>query len=131
MRVLGLEQYLGRQQESAIYPEMAEKIAGVMKTKTAQEWMDLMSQYDICAAPVRSMDEAVDDPHNRARNMVIEVDSPIGKVKQAGIAPKLSDTPGKVRGTSPIIGQHTDEILGGLGYDSAKITSLRECGAVG
>ena len=63
--------------------------------------------------------------------MVIEVDSPIGKVKQAGIAPKLSDTPGKVRGTSPLIGQHTDEVLGALGYDAGKIASLRERGAVG
>ncbi len=131
MKVLGLDEYLGRQHEAAIYPEMAERIAGVMKTKTAQEWMDVMSQYDICAAPVRSMDEAVADPHNVARQMVIEVDSPIGKVKQAGIAPKLSDTPGKVRGTSPIIGQHTDEVLAGLGYDAGKIAALREKGAVG
>lgn len=131
MRVLGLDEFLGRQHESAIYEEMAEKIAAVMRTKTAQEWMDIMSRHDICAAPVRSMDEAAVDPHNVARGMVIEVDSPIGKVKQAGIAPKLSDTPGKVRGTSPIIGQHTDEVLKGLGYDEAKIAALRGQGAVG
>jgi crotonobetainyl-CoA:carnitine CoA-transferase CaiB-like acyl-CoA transferase len=131
MRVLGLDEYLTRQHEAAIYPEMASKIAAVMRTKTAQEWMDIMSQHDICAAPVRSMDEAVADPHNVARGMVIEVDSPIGKVTQAGIAPKLSDTPGKVRGTSPLIGQHTDEVLAGLGYDAAKIAGLREQGAVG
>jgi crotonobetainyl-CoA:carnitine CoA-transferase CaiB-like acyl-CoA transferase len=131
IRVLGLDEFLPRQHDASCYADMAAKIAAVMKTKTAQQWMDIMSQHDICAAPVRSMDEAAVDAHNVARQMVIEVDSPIGKVKQAGIAPKLSDTPGKVRGTSPLIGQHTDEVLGALGYAAGKIASLRERGAVG
>ncbi|HXU23137.1 MAG TPA: CaiB/BaiF CoA-transferase family protein [Tepidiformaceae bacterium] len=131
MRVLGLNQYLDKQHDAAIYPEMKATLEQTFRTKTAQEWMDIMSQHDICAAPVRSMDEAAVDPHNVARQMVIEVDSPIGKVKQAGIAAKLSDTPGKVRGTSPIIGQHTDEVLKALGYDDAKVAKLREQGAVG
>ena len=131
MRVLGLDQYLARQHDAAVYPEMKATLEATFRTKTAQEWMDIMSQHDICAAPVRSMDEAAVDPHNLARQMVIEVDSPIGKVKQTGIAPKLSDTPGKVRGTSPIIGQHTDEVLKALGYDADKVARLREQGAVG
>ena len=131
MRVLGLDQYLDKQHDASIYPEMKSTLEATFRTKTAQEWMDIMSQHDICAAPVRSMDEAAVDPHNVARQMVIEVDSPIGKVKQAGIAAKLSDTPGKVRSTSPIIGQHTDEVLKSLGYDEAKVAKMREQGAVG
>ncbi|MBK9546721.1 MAG: hypothetical protein IPO51_12930 [Dehalococcoidia bacterium] len=59
------------------------------------------------------------------------MDSPIGKVKQIGVGPKLSDTPGKPRFTSPILGQHTDEVLKGLGYDDARIAALREAGTVG
>ena len=86
MRVLGLDQYLDKQHDASIYPEMKSTLEATFRTKTAQEWMDIMSQHDICAAPVRSMDEAAVDPHNVARQMVIEVDSPIGKVKQAGIA---------------------------------------------
>ena len=70
------------------------------------------------------------DPHNLARQMIIEVDSPIGKVKQAGIAAKLSATPGAVRGTAPMPGQHTDETLAALGYDAARIAKLRESGAI-
>ncbi|MCZ2112108.1 MAG: CoA transferase [Dehalococcoidia bacterium] len=131
VKVMGLEEYLGRQHDASAYPEMFEKYAAVFATKTADEWMELMSQYDICAAPVLEMENVVTNPHNLARNMVIEVDSPVGKVKQVGIAPKLSDTPGQVRATAPVIGQHTDEVLAGLGYDAAKIAALREQGVVG
>ncbi len=131
VNVMGLEEYLGRQHDASAYPEMFEKYAAVFATKTADEWMELMSQYDICAAPVLEMENVVTNPHNLARNMVIEVDSPVGKVKQVGIAPKLSDTPGQVRATAPVIGQHTDEVLAGLGYDAAKIAALREQGVVG
>lgn len=130
-QVLGTEEYLERQHDKAIYPEMKAKWEGIFKTKTADEWMEIMSQRDICATPVLEMDRVVSDPHNLARDMVVEVDSPIGKVKQIGVGAKLSDTPGQVRTTAPLIGQHTDEVLKGLGFDDAKIAELRSSGAVG
>src|SRR3970282_1898030 len=130
-RVLGVEEYLERQFDEAAYPEMKAKYEAIFRTKTADEWMELMSQYDICAAPVLEMENVVKDPHNLARGMVIEVDSPIGPVKQIGVGAKLSDTPGKVRGTSPLIGQHTGEILAALGYDPGEIATLREAGVGG
>ena len=63
--------------------------------------------------------------------MVVELDSPIGKVKQIGVGPKLSDTPGIPTTTAPILGQHTDDVLKALGRDDAQIAALRESGAVG
>ena len=131
MKVMGLDEYLGRQYEEAAYPEMFDKYREVFRTKTADEWMQVMSEHDICAAPVLEMENVITDQHNLARQMVIEVDSPVGKVKQVGIAPKLSDTPGKVRGTAPMLGQHTDAVLADLGKDAAKIAELREAGVVG
>lgn len=130
-KVMGLEEYLEKQHDQSIYPEMKAKYEAVFKTKTADEWMELMSQHDICAAPVLEMDRVVTDPHNVARGMVVEVDSPVGKVKQIGVGAKLSDTPGQVRTTAPIIGQHTNDVLKAIGYDEAKIAALRESGAVG
>jgi crotonobetainyl-CoA:carnitine CoA-transferase CaiB-like acyl-CoA transferase len=53
-----------------------------------------------------------------------------GKVKQVGIGPKLSDTPGSVRHVGPDLGEHTDEILAGLGIAAEEITRLRETGAI-
>jgi crotonobetainyl-CoA:carnitine CoA-transferase CaiB-like acyl-CoA transferase len=110
---------------------MKAKWESIFRTKTADEWMAIMSQRDICAAPVLEMDRVATDPHNLARGMVIEVDSPIGKVKQVGIGAKLSDTPGRVTATAPLIGQHTEAILETLGYDPAKVEDLKARGVVG
>jgi crotonobetainyl-CoA:carnitine CoA-transferase CaiB-like acyl-CoA transferase len=129
--VLGTTEYLEKQYESAIHPEMKAKWESIFRTKTADEWMAIMSQRDICAAPVLEMDRVATDPHNLARGMVIEVDSPIGKVKQVGIGAKLSDTPGRVTATAPLIGQHTEAILETLGYDPAKVEDLKARGVVG
>ena len=91
-----------------------------------------LSKTDICAAPVLRLDEVLADPHNRARQMVVEVQHPtLGTVQQVGIAPKFSETPGSVRSTAPAPGQHTDDVLHGLGYDAARIAGLRASGAVG
>ncbi|MGI8927478.1 MAG: CaiB/BaiF CoA transferase family protein [Tepidiformaceae bacterium] len=130
-RVLGLDEYLGTQFDQSRWEEQKEKIGAVMATKSADEWMEIMSQHDICAAPVLEMENVVRDPHNLARGMVVEVDSPIGPVKQIGVGPKLSDTPGKASHSAPTIGQDTDELLASLGYDGARIASLRSSGAIG
>ena len=129
-KVLAIEEYLQSQFDQSKWPELITKLQGIFKTKTADEWMAIMSQFDICATPVLEMENVVTNEHNLARGMVVELDSPVGKVKQIGVAPKLSDTPGKPRTTAPVLGQHTDEVLAGLGYDAAKIAALRAQGAV-
>ncbi len=130
-KVIGTEDLLPKQFSQDEWPAMTERFAGIFATKTADEWMAIMSQHDICAAPVLEMENVVTNEHNVARGMVIEVDSPIGKVKQIGVGPKLSDTPGKPKHSAPIIGQHTDEVLKSLGYDDAKVAALREAGTIG
>ena len=130
-KVIGTEDLLPKQFNQDEWPAMTERFAGIFATKTADEWMAIMSQHDICAAPVLEMENVVTNEHNVARGMVVEVDSPIGKVRQIGVGPKLSDTPGKPKHSAPVIGQHTDEVLKQLGYDDAKVAALREAGTVG
>lgn len=129
-KVIEVEDLLPKQFAQDEWPAMIERFKGIFKQKTADEWMAIMSQHDICAAPVLEMENVVTNEHNLARGMVIEVDSPIGKVKQIGVGPKLSDTPGKPKFSSPLIGQHTDEVLKGLGYDDGKIAALKDAGTV-
>ena len=59
--------------------------------------------------------------------MILEIDHPVsGKIKVPGIPIKLSDTPGDIRMTSPLLGQHTEEILKELlNYDDEKIEELK------
>lgn len=129
--VLGIEEMRTEQHNSARWPEFKEKIAAVMRTKTADEWMAIMSERDICAATVLEMENVVTNPHNVARNMVIEVDSPIGPVKQVGVGPKLSDTPGKPRHSAHALGQDTNEVLAGIGLSAERIAELRAAGTIG
>jgi len=96
-------------------------------TKTREEWFELLTNQDVPVAKVQTMDEVFLDPQVLHRRMVLEIEHPdLGKVKQLGIAIKLSDTPGKVRSFSPLPGQHTDTILKGIGYRQTQIAELRQ-----
>jgi crotonobetainyl-CoA:carnitine CoA-transferase CaiB-like acyl-CoA transferase len=101
------------------------------KTRTRDEWFEILSKTDICVGRMLTLDEVADDPQVRARKMIVELDAPGGrKVKQVGISVKLSETPGSIRSLAPELGQHTDEVLGELGYSQADIERWREEGAI-
>ncbi len=112
--------------------EMKAGLQKVFRTKTRDEWFDELIQKNIPVGKVYSFDEVFTDPQMVHRKMVIEVnDSKVGTVRQMGILPKLSDTPGQVRTLSPLHGEHTDEILLGVGYSLDEIDALRKGGIVG
>jgi crotonobetainyl-CoA:carnitine CoA-transferase CaiB-like acyl-CoA transferase len=131
-KAMGREDFAAHEFDTAQHPEIFEHFRAEFRKKTRAEWFEYLSRWDICAAPVLRLDEALNDRHNRARGMVVEVEHPtLGRVQQVGIAPKLSETPGAARTTAPAPGQHTDEVLRGLGYDDARVDALRAAGAVG
>lgn len=130
-RALGCEQYITDQNNHEKWTEMLEHFAAIFKTRTRDEWFDYLSQSDICVGKMLTLDELEHDPQIRARNMIVEVETPTGeKVKQVGISVKLSDTPGSIRSLAPKLGQHTEEILGELGYSKNDIERWRESGAI-
>src|SRR5262245_59311598 len=96
-------------------------------TKTREEWFDILTKADVCVGKVYSVPEVFQDPQVRHRQMAVELDHPVaGKVMQAGVAVKLSDTPGSIRSFAPSLGENTEEVLRGIGYSAAKIAELRE-----
>lgn len=102
------------------------------RERTRNEWFQELRQRDICVAPVYSLDEALADPHVRARGMVAEVEHPeFGRVRQVSVGPKFSETPGSVRRTAPVRGEHTEEILLEAGYSDEEIAALKEAKAAG
>ncbi len=114
----------------------AEYIKGELRdifiARDRDEWWETLSQTDnIAVAKVSSLDEVASDPQNLYRDMVIQAGMVNGEsVRQVGIGPKLSDTPGSVRFMGATTGQHTDEVLTELGYSVEDIAGLRESGAV-
>ena len=94
-------------------------------TKTKFEAMDILNQYDIPCGPILSMKEIAEEPALRATGTIVEVDHPTrGKYLTVGNPIKLSDSPTEVT-RSPLLGEHTDEILAQLGFDSGYIAALR------
>jgi len=131
-RVMGREDFIPHQFDAEKREEIAAHFREQFKSKKRDEWFTVLQETDICAAPIYGLGEALEDPHNLARGMVIDVDHPdAGRVKQVGIGTKLSDTPGSVRVLAPAPGQHTDDVLSTLGYPADEIASLREAGTVG
>jgi formyl-CoA transferase len=100
------------------------------KTKTKFEAMDLLNRYDIPCGPILSMKEIAYEPSLRATGTVVEVDHPArGKYLTVGNPIKLSDSPTVVT-RSPLLGEHTDEVLAQLGFSAGDIQALRTEGAV-
>jgi formyl-CoA transferase len=96
------------------------------KTMTKFEAMDILNKYDIPCGPILSMKEIAEEPSLRATGTVVEVDHPVrGKYLTVGNPIKMSDSPTEVT-RSPLLGEHTEEVLAQLGYSAEKIASLRE-----
>ncbi len=131
-QALSCEEYIPHQNNREKYPEMFEALRTKFKEKTRDEWFEELRQRDICVGPVYSLDEVFEDPHVQARGMVTEVQHPeFGAVKQVGVGPKFSDTPGAVRTTSPKRGEHTVDLLREAGYADGDIEELRAAGIAG
>ncbi|MBR0783264.1 CaiB/BaiF CoA transferase family protein [Bradyrhizobium iriomotense] len=106
-------------------------IAAWTSQRTMDEILASLDAADVPAGRIYSVADIVDDPHYAARDMILPTEL-LGDVtvKMPGIAPKLSDTPGAVRWPGPTLGQHTDEVLTGLGLQAGDIAQLRRSGAV-
>ncbi|MCY3767939.1 MAG: formyl-CoA transferase [Gammaproteobacteria bacterium] len=100
-------------------------------TKTKFEVMDICNPLDIPVGPILSMKELSEEPSLRATGTIVEVDHPErGRYLTVGCPVKLSDSPVEVV-RSPLLGEHTDEILASvLGYSEPEIQSIRESGVV-
>jgi alpha-methylacyl-CoA racemase len=124
----GLEDddFFARQNDRTQWPAMKERLVELFKTKTRDEWCELMEMSDVCFAPVLSMTEAPAHPHNEARGTFVERDG----IVQPAPAPRFDRTPGGIQRPPSHAGQHTDEVLAEWGVDATTIAKLHETGAI-
>ena len=111
------------QMDRTKWPELKNEIGKIVKTKSRDEWNEILEGSDVCYAPVLTVEEAVQHPHNVERNTFTE----IAGLTQPMPAPRLSATPGAIQKPPAHPGQHTEEILIEAGMN---VQSLRKSGAV-
>jgi len=94
-------------------------------TKDKFEAMDILNKHDIPCGPILSMKELAEEPSLRKTGTVVEVDHPKrGKYLSVGNPIKLSDSPTDVK-RSPLLGEHTEEVLAELGFNKEQVEALR------
>jgi crotonobetainyl-CoA:carnitine CoA-transferase CaiB-like acyl-CoA transferase len=102
------------------------EIEAILKTRDRDDWYETLVRADVCVGKVYDVEEVLRDPQIHSRQMIVDVQHPLfGPVTQVGIAIKLSDTPGSIRRTAPLPGEHTVEVLQGLGMTVDQIEDLR------
>tara|TARA_Y100001960_G_C14645697_1_gene813241 strand:- start:217 stop:1038 length:822 start_codon:yes stop_codon:yes gene_type:complete len=115
------------QLDKASWPEMSARFEQVFRTKTRQEWCEIMEGTDVCFAPVLTFNEAPHHPHNKARETFVEVEG----VAQPNPAPRFDRTPGSVKGASPAVGENTREGLVSWGFEPSEVDEMLASGVVG
>ena len=128
LRLTGIDPAsLPSQMNKAEWPVAKEQLAAVFRTKTRDEWNEILETSDACYAPVLTMSEAANHPHNVQRGTFIEV----AGLTQPAPAPRFSKTVAEVTRPPSHAGQHTAEILAEwLGADAQEIAALKSSGAV-
>ena len=112
---------------------VTETLNEITKKKSSEWWLTELEKEKIGCGPINNLDQVFADPHVKARDMVVEMDHPaMGNkpIKLIANPIKLSKTPPTYRKAPPLLGQHTDEILGEAGLSADEIAKLKEDGTV-
>ena len=122
LRLTGLEDdpEFARQMDKASWPHLKQRLAELFATRTRDEWCAVMETTDVCFAPVLTMSEAAQHPHNVRRGTFVE----IAGTPQPAPAPRYSRTPAEISRPPAHPGQHSEEILRDWGFDAATIEAL-------
>ncbi len=129
-RLIGRPDLAGRQHDPERRAEIEEAFRSAFRTRTAQEWHDLLAGEETCVTKIYDLHEVFSDPQVLHRKMALELEHPqAGRARQVGFPVKLSETPASLRRFAGVKGEHTEEVLRELGYSPLDIRRLREKGA--
>jgi crotonobetainyl-CoA:carnitine CoA-transferase CaiB-like acyl-CoA transferase len=108
-------------------------LEAIFRQRTTAEWLARLQAEGVPTAPIQRVDQVLDDPQVRLREMVVEMDHPkLGAVPTLGTPIKPAGAPAFRPAPPPALGEHTDAVLGGLlGYGAERIAALRQSGVIG
>jgi crotonobetainyl-CoA:carnitine CoA-transferase CaiB-like acyl-CoA transferase len=110
---------------------LAGRIEHITSQKPCSHWLAVLDENDIPCGPINDYGQALSNPQIVARDMVVEVDHPtLGRIRTLGSPMKMSATPPDVTRRAPLLGEHTDEVLGEAGFADHEIAALREARAI-
>ena len=138
VRMMGMENSVGQEERfrtnalrtknrGALIPILQEKL----DQQTASVWLEKLAEAEIPAAPINTVEEAVNDAQTLARNMIVQLEHPaLGVARSIGNPIKFSETPVSYRLPPPMLGEHTSEVLRGLGYSEEEVQAMSNFSAV-
>ena len=107
---------------AALRSILAERFA----TQTSARWHGILEAAEVPCGPIEDIVAAFESPEAQALEMGVDVEHPaLGILRQAGIPLRFARTPGAIRTAPPLLGEHTDEVLAGLGYTVGEVADLR------
>jgi len=108
------------------YKVLDEIVGAALGKLTLAELRETFARHEVGFSPIYDIADVFDDPQFKARNAIVSVpDSELGSVRMQGVVPRFSETPGAVRHAGPAMGEHNDEVYGGLGLTAAQIAGLK------
>jgi crotonobetainyl-CoA:carnitine CoA-transferase CaiB-like acyl-CoA transferase len=111
---------------------LAARIEAITMLQPCRHWLSVLESHDIPCGPINDYAQVFADRQVVAREMVVEVEHPaLGRLRTLGSPIKMSATPPDVHRRAPMLGEHTEEILGGAGFSADEIAALRRAGALG
>ena len=116
------DESFGEQLDQEAWPLKRQKMEAIFKTKTRNQWCEILEGTDVCFAPVLDLKEAPDHPHNKERKTFVNFEG----ITQPAPAPRFSRTQGTIQSSANLTGENSEEILEKWGFTSDQISNLRE-----
>jgi CoA:oxalate CoA-transferase len=130
--LIGEQRYATRENRTKNMDEVDGLVQAWCEERTVEEIFSILKEFGVPCSPLPTFDQVANDPQLLSREMIVEVETPIsGKVKLSGSVYKMSKTPGNRKKIVPAVGEHNEEIYGGLlGIDAQELQKLKREGTI-